>query len=411
MNSLNLRISISSIIIVFLYILQFVGMPYTPWFNYIKYFLILIIGIYIFKNFRLITKRKYLAVNSIAVIFSVLVVFSSFINRELVSGRNIFFAAIIFCVTMLEAFFGFEILLGLGHLKKMLKLFRNCAIAEILICDFLLLVLPDIFWKGGINCIIGSKFTVMYTHLWTIMFVLIYRFIKNRRIFNLSFALMFLWTVFISIKVDCVTGLLGVVVFSALMMVIVKFNKIILNPVTLVILLAASFAFIFLYDLALGNSVVRNLIVNVFGRQNTMNSRLKIYGLALEYLQGHFLFGVGYGSAYELGMAYGGFANTQNSILDWIWQAGIPATIIMLALIILCFTKMSKINEISESKENLRYLYPAAALIYVYIFLGSVEITMSNSFFALCAIGYIMAEQEIMDNFYQSDTVKLGEKS
>ncbi|MGM9637100.1 MAG: O-antigen ligase family protein [Eubacteriales bacterium] len=394
MGNDHLKLSKNSVIAVCLYILQFVGMPYTPWYNYVKYGLIIVIGIYILKRVRVLFQKKYNVLNLMAIAFTALVIFSSYVNRNRVSGRNILLASIIFGAIFLEAFFTLEILTEQGSIKKTLRLFRNCAIVEICICDALMLLLPDVFWIEGIDCLIGSKFGVMYAHLWTIMFVLICRFINQKKWFDLRMALIFIWTGFISIQVDCVTGFVGLVFLFLIMLLINKFRKQMINPVAVTVLLVACFLFVFGYDFVLSNPTVNHLIVDVFNRQGTMNSRLSIFEMTLTYLKGHWLLGVGYGSSYELGMAYGNFADTQNSILEWIWQAGIPATLIMVLLIIFIFTRIARIHSGTESK----YGYPVVALIYVYLLLGSVEIMMNNTFFALCAVGFAVAENIRLEN-------------
>lgn len=383
----SLRISKTTLLIIGAYILEFVNMANTEWLNYLKYGIIIILSVFVFKRYNILIKRKFLSVNIIMILFSALIIISSFINRYRVSGRNIFLSSLVFCLSMTLVFLLFEILTEMNSPKMVIKVLRNCAIVETVICDFLLLVMPSVFWTGGINCIIGSKFSMAYLHLWMIAFIVSYKLLTRSKLLDLKLVLLFLWTAYISVKVDCVTGIVGSILLVTIIILSFKYSEIFLKPCTVVLLLAFCFTFIFAYDLILNIPSVNNLIVNIFEREGTMSSRLSIYALSLEYLKGNFLWGIGYGSSYEIGMAYSGFADTQNSILEWIWQSGIPATVLMLTLFIIISYKIY----IFYKRYGGVYALPVVGMIYTFILLGTVEITMNNTFFGLYAVGLYIA--------------------
>ena len=89
--------------------------------------------------------------------------------------------------------------------------------------------------------------------------------------------------------------------------------------------------------------------------------------------------GMGYGSSYDLGMRYGGFPDTQNGILEWIWQVGIPTTIIMVLMFAIILTVAKK----HTYYRNRKALLPLIAGAYLFTVLGTVEITIGIMYFSL----------------------------
>ena len=159
-----------------------------------------------------------------------------------------------------------------------------------------------------------------------------------------------------------------------------------MNPVFYVAVQAVCFGFVFFCDAVLNNPTVENFVVNILGKNATMSGRANIYIKVPMILTGHraWTTGFGYANSYELGRKLGGFPDTQNGILEWIWYAGVPTTIIMLVLfmVILYISKQT----MARSSEKMRYML---ALLYLLTILGMVEITITQMYFAIiiCIMG------------------------
>jgi len=63
-------------------------------------------------------------------------------------------------------------------------------------------------------------------------------------------------------------------------------------------------------------------------------------------------------------------ANTQNALLQWILEGGIPVTMMLVFLMLLVFHQLSK-----SPRRN--QIMPMAVLVYVYVVLGTVETTFN----------------------------------
>ena len=67
------------------------------------------------------------------------------------------------------------------------------------------------------------------------------------------------------------------------------------------------------------------------------------------------------------------YADTQNALLEWILQLGIYAVTVLVSLYVTIFSGIKKMD-------NNAQIIPLVAIIYVLVFLGSVEITMDMNF-------------------------------
>ena len=384
-----ITISKHSLVLVMLFVVQFVRMPYSQLFSYVKYLFIIVMGLYILKYIRLLKSTKYMSINVWLVLFSIIVCSSSYINRTLVYNTNIFLTSIVFCVSLIESFFCLEIMIQTVSPAIVVKTIKNCALVEIVVIDILYFCMFDFLYIKGNDYIIGSKFSIAYAHLFAFVMYIVYTmYIKRKKIIKCS--ILFLFSCFMCIKVDCMTGLVGLILILLMCFIINKsefFNRTIINPYFLLTVIVLCFLYIFVADLILNNPYINNFIHTYMDEEGTMESRNKIYKLSLLALSKRPLIGYGYNSSYELGMAFGKFANTQNSVLEWIWQSGVFGTIIMITFVCSAFGKV---------KRNCGKLYivlPFLSLFYVYILLGTVEITFNSVFFTLLAFMLYFSEK------------------
>ena len=380
----RLIVSKTSIIAVILFLTQFVTLPYFAWYNVLKHMSIIIVGGYIITKYKCVIRRKYALINVLAFVFGGMLLWTSFQNRNQITSRNPFLAAIVFVELLLAFLFFMEITIEEKKVPQILNIFYRMNLIVLLVNDILILAFPDLYLSFGENYFIGTKFEVVYLHF---LLVCLY-IIKSKDTAHKNFTVlgMLLWTFFIGVQVKCSTGLVGTAIMIILIIAINKKEDLFLNPVFYVAVQAVCFGFVFFCDAVLNNPTVENFVVNILGKNATMSGRANIYIKVPMILTGHraWTTGFGYATSYELGRKLGGFPDTQNGILEWIWYAGVPTTIIMLVLfmVILYISKQT----MARSSEKVRYML---ALLYLLTILGMVEITITQMYFAIiiCIMG------------------------
>ena len=88
-------------------------------------------------------------------------------------------------------------------------------------------------------------------------------------------------------------------------------------------------------------------------------------------LNGHWLLGYGYGSAYEICTEMIGAVNAQNGILNWLIEVGMVSTILMLGIFFVSFLKI---------KTNVNFLFPVIVVVYCFSIIASVEVCIDCRF-------------------------------
>ncbi len=92
-------------------------------------------------------------------------------------------------------------------------------------------------------------------------------------------------------------------------------------------------------------------------------------------------------------MTFSSFANTQNSLLEWAWFAGWPATIMICSILYVVFAFI-KSNYMKEGRVDIFSL----SLFFVYMLLGTVEILIELPFFAILMTTMISVNKENEDS-------------
>ena len=127
-------------------------------------------------------------------------------------------------------------------------------------------------------------------------------------------------------------------------------------------------------------------IENVLERDTTLTGRIKIYQNYMRAMEGHWLFGYGYGSGNTVSLQHFECTNAQNAVLHWILQCGLIISSLLIALFALIMKRSNHAR--AEMKKNIDLL---VALIYTYIVLGIVEITYSMAFILFTALIFMTA--------------------
>ena len=104
--------------------------------------------------------------------------------------------------------------------------------------------------------------------------------------------------------------------------------------------------------------------------------------------------GYGYNNSYSILYPLIQAPNTQNALVEWWFNSGIIGLGLLLYTIYICFENMKK------NKNNIINIDSFTVGIYVFLILGSIEITIGTAFFVLLLfsnVGYFREEVIIND--------------
>ncbi len=240
--------------------------------------------------------------------------------------------------------------------------------------------------------LLGTKFSVAYLH----MYLLVLWFVKNRKngwdsgLPRVPTILLTVLVFLVAIRVNCMTGIIGGCVLIVLLRIIdtpkrkrlLKFTA----PWMLGIAFICSILIAFVIDSIAEIPAIEYLIEDVLSRDTSITGRTNIYDMYISNMAGHWLAGFGYGNANEVSNALFGYANTQNALLQWVLQVGVPTTVAMIVLFMQVFRQIKR--------KNLEMILPLVALIYVFIILGVIETTFNMAFFLWFALIFMLSNEK-----------------
>lgn len=251
----------------------------------------------------------------------------------------------------------------------------------ILFC--LLLTINDVLMlvngldPNGSGYLLGNKFQVAYMHYWgLLLYILKNSYDKKLKIRKMYYGIGF--CAIISIIVQCTTALIGSIILFYFLSHWRKPHNLIYNPFfTLACLLICS-SFFFIFGNILNNNFVQYILVDILNEDPTLTGRMGIYQSLIGFLSLGSIWGYGLGNSHFILAYLFGVANAQNGILDvWIEQ-GLIGTFLFLYILFILIKHAKK-------HPNKLFIYPTISLIYTYIFLSSVEITLGINFMLILA--------------------------
>ncbi len=375
---INKKIRIEHVLLFLMISTFIISFPWIPFFNYVKYFTLASICIYIIFNFKYLFKEnKFIPINICVLILVILSLSFSYINIGTVE-RNSFLADIIDKGAIVAILLSFEIFYYKGLLSFTFIFFKKYIILISLFTGLLVLIFGDLVYIDG-NYLVGNKFTLSYLIL---LAFCLYICDKNRikTKFDVVKLILFCIIAFaVPIRVSCATG----IVASLLALVLLIFLKNIKNKsifiVIFVVFSILSVWFVFQYEDILSLPIVKTIIEDFLNRDLTLTTRTRIYSEVPGIIFNEIWLGYGFGSSYQLLTDLIGAPNAQNGILNLILEEGIFVFVIYYLAIIYCLTKI-------DSKYNGLKIY-----ILVMMFISSVEITFNSSLLIYSIIGMILS--------------------
>lgn len=342
-------------------------------------------------------KREYFFGLCLVLMFITMLWYSSITNTNTIYGYRPIYSTINMTLFIVELFLLAIVIAEYGYVERIFSLSFKYIIVLLIITDVLVFSDMATFTDGLFETyLIGTKFDISYLHIFAVAFYLLnrrpgFRFKAQHIFLTVFFSVL---VIMLAIRVDCMTGVIGSVLLVVLMIIFNTATDSLLTFFSkdwvLILFIVGSGIIAFLLEQVVATPMVSDFIVNVLGRQITLTGRTNIYSLFILKTGGNLNWGYGLGSAYTTSMSLFGYADAQNAILQWILQIGIIPCVFMVLGFGGAFTGINR-------NEDLILIMPIIALIYVFICLGTIEITYNMNFFYLIALIFAWSHRKEMD--------------
>lgn len=390
----NIFLFVAILCVVSFALLEYMSIS-LPLFSLVKNPLLYIGGACILTRLNLLIrtfmKKKYFSLWLVVLVFCALLFVSAYQNKNPRIGVFPMRGTVRMVLFLVETYALMVWVSERGRTGFLLNFLFYYVLLLVAVTDAFLLTGMVTFYDGRHEAyLVGTKFIVSYLH----MDLLTLWFLKGNNkatVRNIPIPALIIACVFliaISVRVQCMTGVLGCVALFICFMVIDRPNRkglsILNSPVILVAALLVNLIFPFVSELVMSIPLANYFVVEVLGRSENLTGRIEIFQIFGEQMEGYWLFGFGFGNENLAARELFGYANAQNSLLQWILRAGLLNTAMLTLLVVIVFRYRARIRDF-------RRTMPLVILIYVYILLGTVEITFSMSFIFWVFVLYALA--------------------
>ena len=372
----NIELSYDVFIFISTFIVVFIDFSYwIPAYTFVRLLLISLILVYMLMKMRVIAAVSDMKSSMPWIFFSGAILFSSYVHKSDYSTRNPFLAVIPPLVSLILFIF----VLRFAYVKRSFDKLLNTFCWT----GFIFLLITDVIIFSQNLMILGDKFDVAYFHIlvFTIWMLKATKERKKDFLSGLFIFALFFFSIIVSIHVDCMTGVIGLVLVFVWSWLINRFDRLLCNPFFAVFLLIFSYLFMYLAPLLISNRFISRFIV-FLNRDATLTGRTDIYSIVPQALQKSPFLGYGYGVSYEVltHLGFGFIPDSQNGFAEWLlyggWLTGCAFIFLMLTVIQLSQGGIKRVS----------YAIPAVAYIYAFISISAVEISFDFSFFAVLAL-------------------------
>ena len=328
-------------------------------------------------------------------LFCVLLVISMFANRKAIYGESPLRDTFRLLLYLVELFLLMIVLAETGRAKGAVSFLFWYLLLITLVNDALMFSGVIRFGSGRFETyLVGSKFSVSYLHMNLLTFWVIRAKwqSRKRRLPRWVVLLAAAYIVGVALRVDCMTGMIGCFALVVLFKLVdsnrrgklLRFT----SPWLLMIVMIATVVFVILVDAIMALPPVQFIIEDVLGRDLTLTGRTNIYRAYFDSVEDRLMWGFGFGNANDASVTLFGYENVQNALLQWVLQVGIPATAGLVAVMMQVFRQIRR-----RKLRNLNMILPLVALIYMYIFVGTVETTFNMAFIMWFGLIFMLANE------------------
>lgn len=364
---------------VFIYMMSFFIVfvdfsDFFPAYSFVRYFFLLCAGIFLCMKFFAAKMARYNLFSLIFISFCGTIILSSYFARYDYESRNPLSASIVFLGGLVEFLFIAKYAKNRGRINVLLSVVFWLAVSTLFINDIFLLSV------GGNHSLVGDKFHVAYFHIFVIALTLL-RVMRRQKMKSVGFQVLLFCLVVLSIvigiKVNCMTGLVGVCLMLVWLVICRISPSFARSPLTVVTAVFLSFLFMYVAVPIMNNTVVKHVIEGSLSHDTTLTGRTFIFKVTSRMLAKRPFLGYGYGVSYEVLSKSMFIPDTQNGLAEWLIAGGWCAGVLIIVAIGLAFK-----NSLRETV-SIKYLDAIRVFIYAYICMGTVEITYNADFFAM----------------------------
>lgn len=371
-----------------------------PMFSRLKMPMMLVGAVCVFSQVRIIwnnvLRKRYFFVFMMLCLLSLLLLWTAFINRNPSVGDPPMTGTIRLILYLMETFFLMMVIAETGRSKGVVRFLFWYVLIIVVINDFLLFSRIITFQAGRFeNFLVGTKFSVAYLHM-DLLTLWVINSNKSIRAYHFSkwkVALAAAYIVAVSVRVDCMTGVMGCATLVILFLLIdsPKRRKLLpfTSPTILLMVMAGTVIFAFVVDRIMAIPAVTYLVEDVLGRDTTLTGRTNIYYMYVDRMPGHWLSGYGYGNGNEVAVSMFGYENVQNAFLQWVLQVGLLTTGALAALMVQIFRHLRRKRTRNQSR-----VLPLVALIYMFIILGTIETTFNMALILWFMLAYMLVNEK-----------------
>ncbi len=384
----NLKISFYPIAIILAYFFCIIRLSYVPNINNYALIIDILLFIFLFLKGAVTKNYKYRKINFSLFIFGIFSVVSSIVNMKNVDGTLLYILKII-DITLLVQY--------VTEIKKDVnssKILFFLSVIMTFVTISYQMTHPLFAWKNGLNYFIGTKFSVSYNAISSMIF---YQYAfgngKHKNIFNIIFIILFGFVVYTCDYVKCMTGVIGAII-CFIFIILAKLKKlkskktsVLLKSNTAILIFIISAISVLVLEKIISIPIIENLITNTLGKSSDLSGRLIVYKNYPVYLKDHILFGYGYNNVYELfkdtmKIRSNSFAcNAQNALLEYILYFGLFGTSSFIVFVKNSFKRLGNLSIDEMDRKRIFILG-----FYLLVFLGIIEITINPLFYLFLSL-------------------------
>ncbi len=346
--------------------------------------------------FRVLMRRNYFYLLLSLGFLCVLLMGTVLINRDAVIGSSPLTQTVRLILYLAEVFLVMLLLAENGKGQAALNFLFWYVMILVVISDVLMFTRAMTFRNGKFETyLVGTKFDVSYRH---INLLVLWAIRSKRKVssYRMSKPLVLLLAALIvisAIRVNCMTGILGGLGILLLLGVIdsPRRNRLLRFTSAWVLLAAliASVVFAFVAEAIVNIPLVEYMVEDVLARDTTITGRTEIYDMYVGNMEGRWLAGYGFGNGNDASVSLFGYENVQNGLLQWVLQVGVPTTAALVLVLMQVFRQIKRRNP-----KNMEKILPLAAMIYIYIILGTVETTFDMAFILWFAVIFMLVNEK-----------------
>ncbi|SFO26644.1 hypothetical protein SAMN04487831_11510 [Pseudobutyrivibrio sp. UC1225] len=374
-----IKIDMTYIMSILMIFATLISLSFVPKYSSIREMLIIIVGLYVLIMIPKLVKKTSYVMWILLSLFCAVTIGTSYVHRVEYQNQDIFMASLKYALSLVEIYAMLNLLVIEGKLQSFINVFYKLLFG-ILICND---IIAFISGYNHITFLLGTKFAVVYWHLfWIALYLYLH---DTQNIKWGTIALFMSYMVVLCLWISCATGIVGTFIFVVMYMFFTNAYTILGNKWVYLLFLLICGSFAFTYTFVLNSALVQKVVTEYLGRSLTLTGRVNIYELLPLILLQRPWFGYGFGTTYTVYMFFTGYADSQNGIVEWMSQVGVIGTIFLIGFMTYMFAFANKYKSIRK------VIYPFIILIYIFIFISTVEISYNRIFLSILGIIWAIA--------------------